>query len=201
MTSTNYCPGTLDDPRYIAALSAWQTFCTCRGKVNRGGGLPEKGAKRFHEVASICVEHDWCASDYVRYVFENCNWKARADITGKDLCDPRAVDLFNGLSFKQSVTDTHQQWSYCEELLKGILRRGSSSAEDALKNPDVPFTSWFRVLFPWPPLVDTYVLFGRDARDQIEENSTLRSDLDLICPTQLNYFLSNLNELTEGDVC
>jgi hypothetical protein len=193
----NPVPGTMQDPLFCGAVSAYVEFCKLK---TAGGGragprdkanpaLPATGFNRFYELAQFCAERGWNPLDYVREVYANSSDKPLKDVVGKDLVSEKARNFYGKRQALGAPNEYVLVWFCAENLLKQVR---SSPLYKEIPTTDIlanlslsQFPNWFRLLYPWPPETKLCDLLDMDVLRDIHNDRKLLEALESVCPAQL----------------
>ena len=184
-------PGTISDPAYAGALSAYEAYFRIRyerhyGTRPRGQPSAHRTFRRFFEVGKLCADNTWSPDEYVEFCLSSASYPDA--LSPKQLASPECAVRYKTFLATGGIGTAVSEWTAGETSLKALVGpdRRFKDPELALANLDLSFTSWFRVLFPWPPSESLYRLFGEEAYGEILRNRGLLQALTELCPAQLD---------------
>lgn len=196
MTGT-YVPGTIQDPVYRGAVSAYAEFCRLKAagggragpKLKDNPALPATGFQRFYELSQLCTDQHWNPVEYVREIYANCSDKPLKDVVGKDLVSEKARTYYARRQAIGAPNEYILVWYCAENVLKQIRRSPlyrEIPTSTILANLSLnQFPDWFRLLYPWPPETKLCELFDMDVFNDIQNDRKLLDALATVCPAQL----------------
>lgn len=169
----------LDGP----ALKAWQDYHEQMqlryGKgIGRGSYFHDRYRNVYRKIAELCSKNSVDVSDYMLRGFDLLTRTKHQYITPKDfIFDGRVMAAY--LKNRQTYgEDALASWVMEEIALTDIVCRlvpkMYPSEEAILKDPDTPFTTWFRVLYPRVHSAMLFKLYGQVAWHTLKVDSKLR---------------------------
>lgn len=164
-----------------AGYTAWNEYYN-QMYLRHGTSLPHKTYwngrfhKAFRTIGELCVTNKFNVVDYIRTTL-NYIMKDHQYITPRDLTLGSIVTEYKNRLAKEGTTE-HQSWinQIMEITATGgrLIPKVYPDLEALLLNPNMPFYSWFKVLYLTPFSERLFQLYGKDAWQQLQGDKRLR---------------------------
>jgi hypothetical protein len=162
-----------------AGYAAWDAFYT--HMESRGRRRPKKQYwqdkfyKAFREIGQLCLENSFAVSDFIKVNFETIE-KSQRYVTPRDFANGHAVARY--AQHRQHLGNEARAFWTCQvtmltDMECRMIPERYPNEEELLMNWQMPFTPWFRVLYPTPFNERLCKRFGGAAWAELHEDSQL----------------------------
>lgn len=140
----------------------------------------DKYYKAFRIIGSMCNKHDVDPVDYITVNLETLLKSNHRYVTPRDFANTDALDRYrknHQLKGDNAASSWMTQAIMLADFESRMIPDLYSSEEELLANVQLPFTSWFRIMYPEQFSTRLFSLYGDDTYSELRKDKKLRDFL------------------------
>lgn len=140
----------------------------------------DKFYKAFRKIGDICDKNDIDPAHYIEVSLDTLIKGNHRYVTPRDFANANAIERYktnNDLRGDDAASSWILQVNMLIDCESRMIPELYASEEELLSNFELPFTSWFRIMYPEQFNEMLFSIFGNDAYAELRKDKKLRDFL------------------------